>query len=1110
MTVKVAYKGILLEFDAPPTAEQIITSYKLHKSQQISKEVPSVQPSSIMPASPRQRYPLSFAQESLYFLNQLDPGNSSYTIQFALRLTGVLNLEVFHRALQALVNRHTSLRTTFDADNGVPYQIFTENLSLELPQCNLSSLPEVAREFEVIRLATEQAKRPFKLNQEPLLRLDLFKLSEREYILLLTLHHIISDGPSVEILARELGEYYAAFLRRETPALTCLPIQYPDFAVWQHEQLQEVFVAQEVYWKKKFAGNLPLLYLPTKYPHIKSHNQRGAAQVLVLGEELSKQLRAVGRKHGATVFMTLLTAFYTLLYRYTAQEDLIIGAPITTRHHKETESLIGCFINTLALRTNLWGNPTFSELLGRVRLTALEAYRHQDYPFTRLVKVINPERDVRQTPLFQVMMAFQANPFISIELQELKITSFELPIQTSEFDLILDVLEQDSEVAIKWQYQTELFDTSTITRMMGHFQSLLKGIVANPEQHLSDLPLLTAAEQHQLLVEWNNTQTDYPKDTCIHQLFEAQVERTPNAIAVIFENQQLTYQQLNHRANQLAHHLQKLGVGPEVLVGICVERSLEMVVGMLGILKAGGAYVPLDPAYPPERLAFMLEDASVGVLLTQARLVESIPKHQGRIVCLDTDWEIIERQSEENPGCCLTPENLAYVIYTSGSTGQPKGVLVAHSGLSNLVTAQIRIFNVQPNSRVLQFASLSFDASASEVVMALLAGATLVMGTRDSLLPGPNLIQLLRDFRVTTVTLPPSVLAVLPANELPALRTIIVAGEACSRDLVAKWSSGRRFFNGYGPTECTVGTTMIECTDSKVAPPIGRPLPNTQVYILDAQKQLVPIGVPGELYIGGVGVTRGYLNRPELTADRFILNPFSNDSGSRLYKTGDLVRYLPDGNIEFVGRIDNQVKIRGFRIELGEVETVLAQYPTVEKCVVTAREDIENEKRLVAYIISHPHQTSTVDELRRFLKQKLPDYMVPGAFVFLETLPLTPNGKIDRRALPAPEFSRPDLEETFVAPRTAVEEQLADIWTGVFKLEQVGIRDNFFALGGHSLLATQVISRLRQAFGIDLPLRTLFEAPTVAELGSRIDNIRWAAQQTSDSDTTEDHEEGEL
>ena len=634
-----------------------------------------------------------------------------------------------------------------------------------------------------------------------------------------------------------------------------------------------------------------------------------------------------------------------------------------------------------------------------------------------------------------------------------------------------------------WFYNTSAFDGDSIARMQDQFAIFLQGIVTDPACCVAEIPLLSEQERHKILVDWNDTHTDYPKDKCIHQLFEAQVEQTPDAIAVIFGDEQLTYKELNRRANQLAHHLGNLGVRPEVLVGICVERSLEMIVGVLGILKAGGAYVPLDPAYPPERLVFMLEDAEVAVLLTQARLVEFLPKHQGRIVCVDTDWEIIERQSEENPRCNFTPENLAYVIYTSGSTGKPKGVLVPHSGISNLATALHRICNVQPNSRVLQFASLSFDGSVTELVMTLLAGATMVMGTRDSLLPGPNLIQLLRNFAIATVVLPPSVLAVLPANELPAVRTIIVAGEACSRDLVAKWSSGHRFFNGYGPTECTVCTTIVECTDSKEAPPIGRPIANTQVYILDAQKQLVPIGVPGELYIGGVGVTRGYLNRPELTAERFIPNPFSKDSGSRLYKTGDLTRYLPDGNIEFLGRIDYQVKIRGFRIELGEIEAVLRQNRAVQDAVVIGQEYDLNDKRLVAYVVPSQEQVFSTSELRRYLKQKLPDHMVPSAFVQLEALPLTPNDKVDRRVLPMPDRTR-SVEETFAPPLTLFEEVMAGIWSEVLRLDSVGIHDNFFELGGHSLLAVRVLEQIEKTFGKNLPLATIFQSPTIEQLAN--------------------------
>ncbi|WP_445299249.1 amino acid adenylation domain-containing protein [Microcoleus sp.] len=966
------------------------------------------------------------------------------------------------------------------------------------------------------------------------------------------------------------------------------------------EELLREEANQLAYWKQKLA-NLPTLQLPTDRSRSPMQTFRAARQCLALPQTLSEDLAKLSHQEGVTLYMALLAAFKTLLYRYTGQTDIVVGTVTAGRNQPEIQQLIGCFVNTVVLRTDLKDNPTFRQLLERVREVALGAFAYQDLPFEKLVEALQPERNLDQNPLFQV--AFVLQPPMSGVDSMLNWSQLDIDTETAKLDLALELQERPEGLVGRFEYSTDLFDADTIKRMFGHFQTLLEGIVANPEQKISELPLLTQFERQQL-AGWNNTQTDYPKDACIHDLFEEQVELTPDAIALVFEEQQLTYKELNQRANQLAHYLRNLGVGPEVLVGICVERSLKMVVGLLGILKAGGAYVPLDPAYPPERLVFMLEDAEVAVLLTQARLVEFLPKHQGGIVCLDTDWEIIERQSEENPRCSLTSENLAYVIYTSGSTGKPKGVLVAHSGLSNLATAQIHIFNVQPNSRVLQFASLSFDASIWEVVMALLAGATLVMGTRDSLLPGATLIQLLRDFAIATVTLPPSVLAVLPANELPALRTIIVAGEACSPDLIAKWSSGRRFFNAYGPTESTVCATIAECSDSSESPPIGGPIANIQVYILDAQLQAVPIGIPGELYIGGAGLARGYLNRPELTAERFILNPFSNESGSRLYKTGDLARYLSDGNIEFLGRIDQQVKIRGFRIELGEIEAVLSQHPDVRESVVMKREDASGNQRLVAYIVSNfkpertpfkseclaefdgnravklrtedislggvgllgvpdtcgPGQTvrlclhlpgfdeelwlagtvawcrgnqagielalgaieqdifqhsieyllethgfwkflqrTAVGSLRNVIKQKLPNYMMPSSFVFLNNLPLTPNGKIDRKALPEPDSFNAQLD--YVTPQTEIEEAIATAWQQVLHPEKVGIDDNLWdiqlveiqavlsqhpdvrecvvikredASGNQCLVAAYIISNL-------IPERTPFKSDCLAE-----------------------------
>jgi amino acid adenylation domain-containing protein len=1074
-------------FEAPTIAE-LASRVELELKNGQSQEAEP-----LLPIPRLESIPLSFAQARLWFLHQLQPNSAFYNIPLALRLSGQLNIAAIESSINEIIQRHEALRTNFTTQEGEPVQIIASTLNLKLLVVDLLYLPESSREIEAQRLAFEEVNRPFNLEREPLVRGTALQLGETEYILVLTMHHIISDGWSLGVFVRELTELYKAFCTGSPPVLPLLPVQYADFAVWQRQWFSgEILKTQLHYWKEQLKNAPNLLELPTDRPRRAVQTFQGRYYYAAFDKELSAELTALSKRSGVTLFMTLVAAFQTLLYRLSGDDDIVVGTPVAGRNRREIEGLIGFFVNTLVLRTNLGGDPSFEELLGRVREVALQAYTHQDLPFEQLLQTLQPTRDLSYTPLFQVMFVLDDAGVPSVKLPELTVSSYSVKLGTAKFDLTLSMENTADGLASVWEYNADLFDQATIARMAGHFQTLLEAIVANPQQKVSSLPLLTEQERHQLLVDWNNTTKEYPSDKCIHQLFEEQVELTPDAEAVLFEDKQLTYRELNQRANCLAHHLRTLGVKPEVLVGICVERSLEMVVGLLGILKAGGAYVPLDPAYPPERLAFMLEDASVGVLLTQGRLVESLPKHQGRILCLDTDWEIIERQSDENPGCCLTPENLAYVIYTSGSTGKPKGVLVAHSGVSNLATALIRISNVQPNSRVLQFCSFSFDGSVTELVMALLSGATMVMGTRDSLLPGANLIQLLRDFEITTVALLPSVLAVLPANELPALRTIIAAGEACSRELVTKWSAGRRFFNGYGPTECTVCTTIVECTDSKEAPPIGRPLPNTQVYILDAQKQLVPIGVPGELYIGGVGVTRGYLNRPELTADRFILNPFSNDSGSRLYKTGDLVRYLPDGNIEFLGRIDHQVKIRGFRIELGEIEAVLRQNPAVQDAVVIGQEYDLHDKRLVAYVVPSQEEVLSTSELRRYLKQKLPDHMVPSAFVRLEALPLTPNDKVDRRALPMPDGTR-SVEGTFAPPLTLFEEVLANIWSEVLRLDSVGIHDNFFELGGHSLLAVHLLAQIEKTFGKNLPLSTLFQSPTIEQLANILREKGWSA-----------------
>ncbi|BAY09129.1 non-ribosomal peptide synthetase [Calothrix sp. NIES-2098] len=1039
--------------------------------------------------------PLSFAQQRMWFWEQLQPGSSIYHLPEVRELKGDLNITALQQSLDAIVARHEALRTNYIVQDGNPVQAIQLPRAVELLRFNLQDIPESDRSTQIEQILQQQTQRPFDFASDLMLRGCLLQVNEQEHILLLVMHHIASDGWSMNILWQELADLYLAFVSGQPNPLVELPIQYADYAVWQRQWLEgEVLETQLNYWQQQLAGAPPVLELPTDRPRPPIQTYQGAGQSFTLSGELSQALQKLSRQEGVTLFMTLLAAFQTLLYRYSRQEDILVGSAIAGRNHPEIEGLIGFFVNTLVMRTDMSGNPSFRELLRRVRQVASSAYAHQDLPFEKLVEQLQIERSLSYHPLFQVMFILQNTPNQDLQLPGLSAVPLEIDSDKAAFDLILEMFETPTGIKGKIQYNTELFDAAAIARTIEHLQTLLAGIVAHPEQNIATLPLLTASEQHQLLRQWNDTQVDYPQQ-CIHLLIEQQVERTPDAVAVVFHHQQLTYQELNQRANQLAHHLQNLGVGPEVLVGICVERSLEMVVGMLAVLKAGAAYVPLDPAYPQERLAFMMSDAQVQVLLTQEQLLTILPKHQATVICLDTGWKEISQYPQSQPVSNVQLSNLAYIIYTSGSTGKPKGVLVTHKGLCTLALAQIKKFSVQPSSRILQFASFSFDASIADVLMALCAGARLCLAKKEALLPGADLMQTINEYQISHVALPPSALAAMSNQSLKSLQAIIVAGEACKTELAAEWSSRVRFFNAYGPTESTVCATMAEYTDANQKLTIGRPIANSQIYILDTHLQPVPIGVAGEVHIGGIGLARGYLNRPELTKEKFIPNPFSKKIGSRLYKTGDLARYLPDGNIEFLGRIDDQVKIRGFRIELGEIEATLAQHPLVQQAVVTVREDIPGDKRLVAYIVAQSQPAPTTSEWRSFLKQSLPDYTIPNAFVVLETLPLTPNGKVNRRALPEPDTESVNLATDYVAPSTPTQEAIAAIWKQVLGVEKIGINDNFFDLGGHSLLATQAISYIRQAFQLEIALQSLFAQPTIAQLAQFIDQQAQNTQQ---------------
>ncbi|MDZ8263788.1 amino acid adenylation domain-containing protein [Nostoc sp. ChiQUE01b] len=1034
--------------------------------------------------------PLSFAQQRLWFLHQLSPDSRSYNMLLILRLDGSLNIVALEQSMGELVCRHEVLRTTFPTVDGKPVQRIAPPTALTLPVYDLQALSAKEQTDRIRQMANSQASQPFDLAVGPLIQLTLLQLNTQEYVLLLKMHHIIYDGWSLNIFFGELSIAYAAFIQGLPNPLAQLPIQYADFAFWQRQWLTgEVLERQLNYWQQQLAGAPGLLELPTDKPRPPMQTFRGGVKRFRLDRDLTQRLKQLSQKSDATLFMTLLAAFLVLLCRYSGQSDIVVGSPIANRNNKSVEQLMGFFANTLALRGDLSGNPSFADFLAQVRQTTLSAYAHQELPFEMLVEKLQPERDLSRNPLVQVMFALQNTSLSFGDLPGLIIQNMSLPVdEMVKFDLEVNYWEDSSGLEGVWSYSADLFDAATITRIAQNFQTLLQAIVTNPKARILELPLLTTAERHQLLVEWNNTQVDYSHDKCIHQLFEEQAQRTPHAVAVVYENEQLTYQQLNCRANQLAHYLRSLGVGPEVLVGICVERSLEMVVGLLGILKAGGAYVPLDPEYPTERLHFMLEDAQVKVLLTQQQFVDKLPPNQANQVFLDTDAQMISQYSQENVLTANKARDLAYVIYTSGSTGQPKGVLIAHDALLNLVFWHQRTFEITSSDKATQLASIAFDAAVWELWPYLTIGASIYLLKPGIIASRVDLQDWLKSKNVTISFLPTPVaeqLLSLEWTENTVLRTVLTGG-----DKLHRYPSNLLPFqvvNNYGPTENTVvatsGIVVCDGRDHKISPFIGRPIANTQIYILDKYLQPVPIGVSGELHIAGDSLARGYLNRAELTQQKFITNPFSDEPHSRLYKTGDLARYLPDGNIEYLGRIDNQVKIRGFRIELGEIEAVLHQHPSVNSVVVTATVDTLGEQRLVAYIVPKNQSALTISELRQLLKTKLPNYMIPNAFVMLESLPLTPNGKVNRKALPAPDFQQA-LSATYVAPQTELEQTIARVWQQVLHQEKVGIYDNFFDLGGHSLLIAQVHNQLQHLLPKKVLIVELFQYSTINSLAN--------------------------
>jgi amino acid adenylation domain-containing protein len=1036
-------------------------------------------------------FPLSFAQQRLWFLYQLDPRSSLYNLPLRLRLRGPLDVAALKAALERLLERHESLRTRFQQRDGDVYQMIcpAEPLVLELE--------DIGRSAEIERaagdLATAEANRPFKLDGGELFRLRLVRLGDHDHLLLLTVHHVVADGWSLNILLRELGELYAAEIEGRPAHLPPLPIQYVDYAVWQHELMSGERLERELdFWHDSLEGAPPVLELPTDRPRLSVRTDRGAHVRRALSPELAARLREVAAAEGATLFMTILAAFAALLGKYAGEETVVIGTPVANRPRRELESVIGFFANMLALRVDLTGDPTFRELLHQVRERCLEAYAHQELPFERLVEDLNPSRDLGRSPVFQVVFALQNYEQGVPDLPEIEVTSLPLDRERSKFDLALFAAERNGGLLLSFEFAADLFDASTVERMLGHLETLLQAAVSEPQRPLSKLPLLTDAQRYELLFGWNQTERPFPADRCVHELFEDEVEHRPDAIALSVDDQTISYRELNERANVLAHRLRGLGVGPEVLVGICLERSIDLIVSILATLKAGGAYVPLDPEYPRQRLAFMLEDTDAPVLISRTNLSARLPPFEGTLLHLDAAEGEPRNGFAANPKAAVRSDNLAYVMYTSGSTGGPKGVMIEHRAICRLVKGADYL-DFGPDQVFLQLAPVSFDASTFEIWGALLNGARLAIFR-----PGPvtisSLATTLREERVTTLWLTAALfhhVAAEAPSTFTGLEYLLSGGDVLAVEHVrsaVKALEGGRFADFYGPTETTTFATWYQVTattelDDSV--PIGRPIANTEVYILDARLEPVPIGVAGELYIGGPGVARGYLNRPELTAERFVADPFSGRPGARLYRTGDRVRYRSDGTIEFHGRFDDQVKVRGFRVEPGEVEAALLAHPGVREVAVVARREANGDHRLLAYFTGAvPAPTTTA--LREFLAERLPDHMLPAALVPLEQLPYTPSGKVDRRALPEP-ADRPELEQAYVAPQTETEAALAELVAELLGLEQVGREDDFFELGGHSLLAIKLFARIERIWKVRPPLAVLFDTATVRHLASAIE-----------------------
>ncbi len=1026
--------------------------------------------------------PLSYGQEQLWFIDQFAPGLPTYNIASSLRITGPLDADALGRAVDAVVARHETLRTRLVSSEGRPVQVVDPPEPTVWTVLDLSGAAPAEREARFAEEAVAYGLLPFDLAKGPLFRIRLVKLDEREHALLTNVHHSVFDGWSSAVFFRELAECYDAEVEGRPADLPEMPIQFADYAIWERDRLEGGGIDELVsYWSENLRG-VGSVQMPTDRPRPVLQSFDGDVARLPMGADVLDGLRALARGEGTTMFVTLLTVLQVLLHRYSGQDDIVVGTASANRGRPELAPLIGYLVNTLPIRTDASGDPTFLELLARVKETTLAAYAHQDLPFPKLVEALKVERDASRAPLFQIGFTIGEDPEGPITAGGAVMRPEAVDAPTAKFDLNFFMQAHD-DLVVEIAYATALFEAATVRRLLESLRVLMAGVVADPARRLSQLPVMTEEDLHRELVEWNSNTMEFPA-TCLHELFEAQAARVPDAPAAIMGDEVLSYAELNARANRAARHLRELGVGPETLVGVHMRPSLERLVGILGILKSGGAYVPLDPEYPQDRLRFMLEDAAVTVVLADADGEEPMRELGATAVVPERDWPLAaDADGAADLGVPVQPSDAAYAIYTSGSTGRPKGVIVEHRNVVNFVQGMVAHWPLTEHDRFLQFASLNFDVSAMDMFLAVCSGGAAVFGDRQTLLSPPRLAELMRRHRVTFACLPPAVLNLLTGEEFPDQRVLISAGEELSSELVRTWlRPGLRMCNGYGPTEVTIGATMMELRPDDISPPpIGMPKPNYRAYVLDTHLNPVPVGVAGELHLGGPGVARGYLNRPELTAEKFVEDPFAGVPGARMYKTGDLVRRRPDGNIVFLGRIDGQVKIRGLRVELGEIETAMAAHEAVAQAVVVVRDDPAGDKQLVGYARLHPDGAGvSVADLRQHLSQRLPAYMVPAHIMMLEEFPLNASGKVDRAALPEPDAA--GTATAFVAPRTLIETVVADMYATLLKVEQVSVEDSFFDLGGNSLQAMRLIAKLRTELAVDADVTAIFLAPTPGQL----------------------------